>query len=79
MLAPSTDTSSERVAAKYVAVGRQLKVHREARDIDVSDLWPRYRLIQINSALSTAESRAFAVAELTRIQQDINARCESPR
>lgn len=67
--------SAAGLASHYVSVGRELKVHGDAHDIEVSDLWSRYRRIRFNQALMTPETRAEATRELSQIQDAILDRC----
>jgi eukaryotic-like serine/threonine-protein kinase len=78
---PATPTrlspSSAELVAHYQEVGRELDLRRSR--IDVSDLWPRYRLIRIYEALPTSEGRRDASDSLVAIQQQISLRLASDR
>jgi hypothetical protein len=53
------------LAARYVAVGRALRGAPDA-------LWARYRLIRINDALASEDSRMKALVSLSDIERAID-------
>ena len=58
------------LVTQYSTVGRDLK----ALGDKATDLWPRYRMIQLNEALKAADKRAEASAILTQLQKLIATR-----
>ena len=59
------------VVAKYQAVGRRLA--EAPRQREVSHLWTRYRLVQIQDALRTPESRTQVARLLERLAIELTA------
>ena len=60
------------LAMQYGAIGRELKALQDKRGSDATAaLWPRYRMIKINDALTTPEKRATAADMLSRIAAEI--------
>jgi len=57
------------IAARYAAVGRKLAGLGPA----ANELWPRYRMININGVMSNADKRAEAAAILGKLERDIAA------
>jgi tRNA A-37 threonylcarbamoyl transferase component Bud32 len=67
--------TADEVAKLYGAVGRELRTLESAQGMDATiDLWPRYRWIRINDAMSTPEKRMQATVMLQRLQRDIGAK-----
>jgi hypothetical protein len=69
------DTSSNGVAHTYGVVGAELKALEDKRGGDAtSDLWPRFRLIRIADAMTSADKRTETAAALARLHRDIAVR-----
>jgi serine/threonine protein kinase len=64
------EVTSSALVTQYATVGRELR----ALGDKASDLWPRYRLIQINDALTTQPKRTQASVILSQIQKAAAAR-----
>jgi serine/threonine-protein kinase len=63
------------LAKQYQVVGGQLKALREAKGADaVSDLWSRYRNINIVDAMKTQDTRDATAAILSKLATDVAAR-----
>ncbi|MBA3540852.1 MAG: protein kinase [Deltaproteobacteria bacterium] len=69
--------SAGQLAALFSTVGRELEVLRARRgDDSISELQPRYRLVQLNDAMSTQDKRDTAFAALTKLLRDIRTKAE---
>lgn len=62
------DTSADALAARYRAVGTALVAHGS------DELWQRYRLIHLGTAMASADSRAQALTALDAIAHGLPAR-----
>jgi serine/threonine-protein kinase len=72
---PSESPTAAHVAALYGSVGRSLGHLQQTKGSDATiDLWPRFRHIRINDAITTAESRVTTQSALRKLQKDIDAR-----
>ena len=63
------------LAAQYKAVGAQLAALQEKKGVDAaSDLWPRYRFVNISKAMGSQATRDEAHQILSKIATDIKTR-----
>jgi serine/threonine protein kinase len=69
---PTGPLDNTALVARYKAVGGELKALQETKGIDAaSDLQAQFRMIRISDAMSSAEKRADAAAQLSRIHAAI--------
>jgi hypothetical protein len=69
------EPTARSVAEHYASVGRALKRLDTARGQDATlDLWPRYRLIRINAAIASRDSRDATTKALVQLAAEIDAR-----
>ncbi len=74
---PTETPTASIVAALYGSVGRSLGHLHQAKGSDATiDLWPRFRHIRINDAITTAATRTETQQALRKLQIDIDARKE---
>jgi hypothetical protein len=72
---PSDGVTASAVAALYQSVGRDVETLRGKKGDDaISDVLPRYRLVNLNDAITTPAKREAALAALASIQRDIRAK-----
>jgi hypothetical protein len=78
--APPVETAAKPIdagglATQYQLVGAQLKDLQTKKGADAtSDLWPRYRYVNLSSAMATQQSRDAANAILTKLASEIRTR-----
>ena len=72
---PSHEATAAEVAEHYALVGRALSnlEHRHGLDATL-DLWPRFRHIRINDAISTRDQRLATTRTLVELQHDVATR-----
>jgi serine/threonine-protein kinase len=71
-VAPPAPRTSNALVDRYVATGRMLAARKQL--IDASDLWTKYRRLQIYDALRTPERRDQAAAMLGEIERELSKR-----
>jgi len=71
----ATGLDSKALAKEYATVGAQLKTLQTKKGADsTTDLWPRYRFINITKAMATQHTRDEAADILAKLVVDIKAR-----
>ncbi len=71
----STPIDSNTLAAYYKSVGAQLAALQQKKGADAtSDLWPRYRFVNISRAMANQQTRDEANGILTKLASEIKAR-----
>jgi serine/threonine-protein kinase len=72
--APATPSAQE-IATQYADTGRAIKALSDAKGASAADdLWTRYRLIRLDSALASEAARRDAAATLAGIRRDLATR-----